>query len=66
MPNMPNINQLALSGVIEAQPVCRDGFVERTVACRRIYMEARHVEVLNKHRQHDEQEPCPTTATMPC
>ena len=127
MLKMPNINQLAISGVIEGQPVRRDGFVELTVACRRnfrdkdgewveetsyvtahvkskpiesragigdatlpgplaeglpvfitgrirsappthdrLYMEARHVEVLNKHRQHDEQEPCPTTATTPC
>ena len=35
MLKMPNINQLAISGVIEGQPVCRDGFVELTVACRR-------------------------------
>ena len=127
MLNMPNINQLAISGVIEGQPVCRDGFVKLTVACRRnfrakdgegveeisyvtahvksepiesradigdatfpgplveglpvfitgrirsappthdrLYMEARHVEVLNKHCEHDEQEPCPTTDTTPC
>ena len=32
----------------------------------RLYMEVRNIQVLNKHRQHDEQEPCPTTATTPC
>ena len=35
MLKMPNINQLAISGVIKGQPICRDGFVELTVACRR-------------------------------
>ena len=35
MLKMPNINQLAISGIIEGQPVQRDGYLELTVACRR-------------------------------
>ena len=120
MLRMPNINQLAISGIIEGQPVCRDGFVELTIACRRnfrdkdgewveeisyvtahvkskpidatfpgplakglpvfitgrirsappehdrLYMEVRNIQVLDKHHQPDEEEPCPTTAATPC
>ena len=59
MLKMPNINQLAISGVIEGQPVCRDGFVELTVACRRNFRDkdGEWVEEINYVTAHVKSDP---------
>ena len=64
MLKMPNINQLAISGVIEGQPVCRDGFVELTIACRRNFRDkdGEWVEEISYVTAHVKSEPIESRA----
>ena len=61
---MPNINQLALDGHIEGQPVQRYGYVELTVACRRRFRDeqGQWVEQINRVRVHTQAQPVESRA----